>query len=693
LARQHQASTPYIFFSGTIGEENAVKALQRGASDYVIKDRPGRLVPAIRQALERVKNADSKAKVEEDLRESQDRYRQITENVADLIAVVDLAGRCVYNNQAYSNVLGEPESLRGTDSFGSIHPDDRTRMRKMFTETIRSGIAWNADHRFLLPRGAIRYIESRGSVLRDADGQAANVLIVSRDVTERRASELQLRKQASLLDRASDAIIATDLEHRVTYWNSSAERIYGWTASEVAGRDLREIGLAYDSGKFALASTQLAFKGEWRGNFWLRTRDGNMLQIEATWSLVLSSGGDSDSVLMIDTDVTEKIKLENQLLRADRMDRIGMLAGGVAHDLNNALAPIIMGAELLLQNPTDSRNIRIILNIERSVQHGAALVRQLLAFARGGDGEYAEVRVDALMEDAKQLLGQSLPRNISLKVECIRPLWPIYADATQIKQVLMNLCINARDALPNGGCLEIKAENMTVSADLARLHPGARQGSHVRISVWDNGTGIPPEILEKIFDPFFTTKAIGKGTGLGLSMVVGIVKKHSGFLTVESSVGRGTVFQLNFPAMLQSQLPSTKSRDPYNGEKCRERILLIDDDSQVRDTYRLVLEREGYQVATASDGSAGLAEFGKEGEPASVVIVDMRMPGMDSMEVIAAIRARKHGQPIVAISGFTDPKLSAELAALNPSIECLAKPIAVDDLLGALRQMIEAAGP
>ena len=474
LSRQLQPQVPYIFFSGTIGEENAVNALQRGATDYVIKDRPVRLVPAIRQALERVENAASRNRAQDALRENQDRYRQITENVADLIAVVDLNGRRVYNNPAYRTVLGDPEKLRGTDSFQTIHPDDRERVRSVFTETVRTGASWYTGYRLLPADGGVRYIESRGSVLRRADGSIANVLVVSRDVTEHRAAELKLRKQASLLDKASDAIIATDLGHRITYWNASAERIYGWTAAEVMGLDLREIGLGFDVTRFALARTQVSFKKEWRGNFSLRTRSGEILQVETTWSLVAGPEGESDSILLIDTDVTEKRKLENRVLRSDRMDSIGMLAGGVAHDLNNALAPIIMGAELLRLNPTDPKNSRIIENIERSGQHGAALVRQLLTFARGGEGELIEVHVEELIEDAKILVGQSLPRSISLNAECGLRLHPVQADATQVKQVLLNLCINARDALPEGGRIDVLAENTTVPDDVASHHAGAK---------------------------------------------------------------------------------------------------------------------------------------------------------------------------------------------------------------------------
>lgn len=423
LAREHAPSTPFIFLSGAIGEERAIEALRRGASDYIIKDRPGRLVPAIRQALQRKDEAE-----------------------------------------------------------------------------------------------------------------------------RRRRAEAELRNQAALLDKAKDAIVATDISHRIAYWNATAERIYGWTSAEVFGRTLGEVGVGYDASALNQARTQLLAAGEWRGEFRLRTRAGQPIHVESTWSLVLGDDGQPRSILCIDTDVTEKKKLEAQLLRADRLESIGMLAGGVAHDLNNMLGPILMGIDVLRSSLTNPAHVDLLASVESAAQHGAALVRQLTTFARGGEGEHGEVDVVPLVADVRHLLQQSLPHVIKVGAVCADSLWTIQADPTQIKQLLLNLCFNARDAMPQGGRLEIRAQNTLVAETMARLYPGAQPGPHLLLSVSDTGTGIPPEILEKIFDPFFTTKVVGKGTGLGLATVAGIVKSHGGFLKVESQIGQGTVFQLFLPA-------------------------------------------------------------------------------------------------------------------------------------------------
>ncbi len=560
LVRQRQLEIPFIFFSGTIGEENAMEALRCGATDYIIKDRPARLVSAVQGALEQ-------------------------------------------------------------------------------------------QHEFQL----------------------------------RQRAELRLHEQAELLDKARDAICVTDLAQRITYWNASAERLYGWTAAEAIGRQLGELDLGYDAARFAAAHAQLLASGEWRGTFRLRNKNGDTLQVESTWSLVLTDKGKPRSILFIDTDVTEKMRLETQLLRAGRLDSIGMLAGGVAHDLNNALAPILMGSELLRLSVADPKNLRLIETIETSAQHGAALVRQLLAFARGGEGERAEIRMAALLEDVPKLLRQSLPRDIALEVSCAESALPILADATQIKQLLLNLCLNARDAMPEGGRLEVKARNTTVDSDLARLHPGAQPGPHLLVSVQDTGTGIPPAVLEKIFDPFFTTKSVGKGTGLGLSTVAGIVKSHGGFLQVESQVGHGTVFRLFFPGLLQSPPATARPVQPLAEGGRGETILIIDDDANVRDTFRLLLEKAGYQVATAEDGEAGIAAFATQRNDIAVVITDMMMPGLSGRQVVTALRALAPSVRIIAVSGFSGADENPpEVAAM------LAKPVNVAQLLGTLRRVIAA---
>lgn len=696
MARSRFPDTPFVFLSGTIGEERAVEALKGGATDYVIKDRPTRLIPAIRQAFALVAEADRRRKMEADLRANEERFRQITENVVELIALLDLGARRLYANPAYRELLGEAAVAPGTDGFGEVHPDDVARARAVFTEAIRTGATQRTEYRLRLANGAERQLESHASVLRDGSGQVGNLLLVSRDVTARRESEARLREQASLLDRARDAIVATDVDHRIAYWNASAERLYGWKAGEVFGHRLDELGLGFDRARFAAARAQLLASGEWRGDFRLHTKTGETVLVESTWSLVVESDGRPRSILYIDTDVTERKKLETQLLRAQRMESIGTLAGGVAHDLNNVLTPIILSIELLSAKLTSEEDQRLIEKTKASATHGAALVQQLLAFARGADAKRTRIDPAMALVDLQPLIRQSLPPAIQLVLPAGARAWPILADATQFNQVLINLCINARDAMLHGGRLEIATANVNVDVALASANPGAKSGPYVRISVIDSGTGIPPSIVDKIFDPFFTTKAAGKGTGLGLSMVAGILKSHGGFVQVESELGRGATFHLYFPATPEPVSPIVRSDDPAPIRGGGEGILLIDDEPVVRDTLQMLLQRAGYRVFAAGDGNTGIAEFDRRRQDIALVITDMMLPDQIGTEVVKSLRRRHATLPVIAISGMMASGDFDELLDLQPAVECLSKPLSPAVLLGAVRKTMRAgalAGP
>ncbi len=685
LARERLPETPFVFLSGTIGEERAVEALKRGATDYVIKDRPTRLVPAIRQAMALLDEASRRKRTEVALRENEERFRQITENVVELIALLDCEGRRLYSNPAYRELLGEAAVRVGSDVFADVHPEDQTRARAAFAQAVATGISQQVEYRLKLSDGSERQIESHAVIVRDGNDRIASVVLVSRDVTARREAESRLREQASLLDRARDAIVATDLEHRIAYWNASAERLYGWKAGEVFGHRLDELGLGFDAARFAAARAHLVATGEWRGDFRLRTKTGETVLVESTWSLVVEADGRPRSILYIDTDVTERKKLETQLLRAQRMESIGTLAGGVAHDLNNVLTPIILSIELLATKLTSDEDRRLIEKTKASATHGAALVQQLLAFARGADAKRTRIDPATALQDLRPLIRQSLPSSIELILPTGDKPWPIQADATQFNQVLINLCLNARDAMPHGGRIEVATRNVTVEPALAIVNPGTRAGPFVRISVIDNGTGISAAIIEKIFDPFYTTKAAGKGTGLGLSMVAGILKSHQGFVQVESEPGRGATFHLYFPAVPEP-VPAIVREEPTAAGGTGEGILLIDDEPVVRDTLQLLLQRAGYRVFPAGDGGAGVAAFERHNHEVALVITDMMLPDQIGTEVVKTLRRRRAKIPVIAISGMMGSGAFDELLLLEPAVDCLAKPLSPAVLLGAVRR-------
>jgi len=378
-------------------------------------------------------------------------------------------------------------------------------------------------------------------------GYEAKLVLVN-DVTQRKLAEDRIHEQAMLLDLAHDAIFVRDLEGNIQFWNKGAESLYGWTTSEAVGNTVAKIFSRIDGVSYEVEEKALMEKGEWSGELHGHTKGGQEVIADSRWTLLRNESGAPRSVLVINTDITEKKKLESQFLRSQRMEGIGTLATGMAHDLNNILAPILMSAGTLRWELSAEDRELAITRIEMSVKRGAEIIQQVLTFGRGVTGERVAVNPVALMQEMTQIIGQTFPKDISIVLDAREDVWPITGDKTQIHQVLLNLCINARDAMLKGGKMTLTAQNIVVDEHYPVLHAPARPGSYVLLAVTDTGCGIPKANLERIFDPFFTTKEFGKGTGLGLSTVLGIVKSHQGLVAVDSELNQGTTFKVLLPA-------------------------------------------------------------------------------------------------------------------------------------------------
>jgi PAS domain S-box-containing protein len=505
--------------------------------------------------------------VEGHLRESEEQFRLIAENVADMIAVLDLDGKRIYSSPSYRSILGDPESLKGTDSYREIHPDDREKVKRVFQETVRTGVGQRIEYRMVSKDGSLRTIESKGSVIKVGDGETSRVVVVSRDVTE------------------------------------------------------------------------------------------------------------------------EKL-LAAQFLRAQRMESIGTLAGGIAHDLNNVLAPIMMAIEILRDKIPSPGGQKILTTIETSAKRGSDIVKQVLAFGRGVTGDRILVQLKHVVNEVAKIAHETFPKLIEIKTDIPRDLWTVSADPTQMHQVLLNMLVNARDAMPHGGTLSISAENVNLDAGHSRTQPESTPGPYVSIVISDTGTGIPADIQGKIFEPFFTTKEIGMGTGLGLSTTLAIVKSHGGFINLTSEVGKGTTFCIHIPATGTASgeaLASVKADLPMGHG---ELILIIDDEAAVREITKETLEVYGYKTITASNGAEGVALFAENAKDIKVVITDMMMPVMGGEAVIVALHKRDPGVKIIATSGLTDKrKIVTPPHAGAPGF--LAKPYTAEALLKALAAALE----
>ena len=472
---------------------------------------------------------------------------------------------------------------------------------------------------------------------------------------DRRRDEERLREQAALLDLAADAIFVRDLDHRLTYWNKSAERIFGWTAAEAVGRSALELLVRQDGARYLDALKSVIELGEWSGELTHVSKAGVEVTLQSRWRLVRDAEGLPKSMLVINSDITERKKLESQFLRAQRLESVGALASGIAHDLNNVLAPILMSVGLLDDLVADATGKKLLETVRVSAWRGAELVKQILAFTRGVAGHRDVVQLQPLIAEIARILRETLPRGIQICTSGNKELWPVLADTTQFHQVLMNLCVNARDAMPGGGMLSIHAENVTLEARQVSGHEGAKPGRYLELSVADTGTGIAPESLEKIWDPYFSTKAPDEGTGLGLPTVRRIVEAHGGFITVESKLGEGTRFRAFLPAT--ATLPRVLCPDPAllvlprgRGEK----ILIVDDERAFQEITGAIFSKFGYHVLTASDGSEAVAIFAEHKGEIDLVVTDMMMPVLDGAATIRELRRLDPNVRIIAASGLSE---------------------------------------
>ncbi len=409
---------------------------------------------------------------------------------------------------------------------------------------------------------------------------------------------------------------------------------------------------------------------------------------EVRWIAVKSSlfhnpVDQSTRLIGIHMDITEKKQLEAQFLRAQRLESLGTLASGIAHDLNNILTPILAGVQLLpLRLPQiDDQSQRMLTMMEASAKRGAELIKQILSFARGVEGKRVSLQINHLIVEIRRIIQQTLPKSIEIETDLSHDLWTVSGDATQLHQVLMNLCVNARDAMPQGGTLQITAENRLLDQQDARIHIDARAGAYVIVTVADTGIGMAPDVLHRIFDPFFTTKEIGQGTGLGLSAVLGIVKSHGGFVDVRSEVNQGSQFKVYLPASQSSAMPPEQEQMPSKGQQ--ELILVVDDEVAICDIIRLTLETHDYQVIVATDGIEAIARFAEHKDQLCGVLLDMMMPSLDGLTTITVLRQLNPTVPIIAISGLNSTEIVAQTERMGLQ-GFLPKPFTTQELLQTL---------
>ncbi len=501
---------------------------------------------------------------------------------------------------------------------------------------------------------------------------------------QRRVAEQKIREQAALIEKAQDAILVEDLSGRILYANPSAERLYGWNLAGLQSDGFaRQVAVACEK-TLAEARQTARADGEWLGELEQTRRDGRKLIVTSRCTLIRNEQGEPQSLLFINTDVTEKKRLELEFFRAQRIEGLGALAGGMAHDLNNALSPILMGLQLLQKQHPDPETRRMLTVMEENTHRGADMVRQVLLFTRGRNGEKEPLALGVLLRELERTVQQTFPKSINVAALAPADLWPVLGNSTQLHQVLLNLCVNARDAMPKGGELTLAADNVELDAGEAGQIPGGRPGRFVMLIVSDTGTGIAPEILPRIFEPFFTTKAVGQGTGLGLSTTARIIQQHSGFLNVRSEPGSGASFEVYLPAASLAPRLEMKPVAPVASSHGQgELILVVDDELSVREMISLGLTTQGYRVITAADGAEGLARFESQAAEVRLILMDTDMPVLDGESAVKLLRTLAPVIPIILMSGELDSH-PEDGAAVK-----LVKPFQLEDLLHAVAQGLD----
>ncbi|MGB3137917.1 MAG: ATP-binding protein, partial [Nodosilinea sp.] len=520
-----------------------------------------------------------------------------------------------------------------------------------------------------------------------SSGQVTHFVAFQRDVSDRKRSEQTLKEQAELIDIATDAFLVRDLDSRLLFWSRGAEQIYGWRASEVMGQNVDQLLNSEPSLQVQTAWQTVLSRGEWQGEILKRTRSNDSRTIESRWTLVRDSFGNPTAVLSVDTDVTERKQLEAQFLRAQRLESLGTLASGIAHDLNNILTPILGIAQVLPHMLPEAKPavLDLVDILNKSARRGAALSQQILTFARGSASDFTALDIRHLLTEIKRFTEKTFPKSIAIRVSVPADLWMIMGDATHLYQVLMNLCVNARDAMSEGGVLSLTAQNLCLDDTGSRPYLDFSSGSYVVIEVADTGTGMPPELINKIFDPFFTTKEPGQGTGLGLSTVANIVKNHDGQLQVASQVNQGTRFTISLPAaQVRSSLSEEVTAMPTGSGAL---VLVVDDEPQIRYVTQALLESHDYRVLTACDGAEAIAVYKAHVADIDGVLMDMRMPNMSGTIALAALQQINPQLKAVMTSGVVSVNELSNRDDLTVHA-FLPKPYDIEELLQALHKAL-----
>jgi len=629
--------------------------------------------------------------------EREELFRLISDNAADMIAVVDMNGNRIYNSQSYSRVLGyNQEELKHSSAFEQIHPEDREKVQRAAADARQTGIGRTLEYRIRHKDGSWRVLESTASVIRGPSGEPQKLVIVNRDVTERREAAESLRQSESgfrsMVEDAPYGIFRCRSNGKLLSANPAFQRMLRYDlADELLQTNLVED--VFDSPSEFQKLKNLVDDGKEFKDVAveLRRKDGSKITVRCRGRNVSDHEGLASFDVFAE-DVTEKRILERQLQMAAKMEAVGRLSGGIAHDFNNLLGVIIGYSQLFKKKLDPESPLREHAEeIEKAGQRAAALTRQLLAFSRQQVLKPAVLNLNDLVSDMVKMLPRLIGEDIAVSTSLAADLGQVKADHGQIEQVIMNLAVNARDAMPSGGELRIETANREFDQAYTRHHPGARPGLYVMLSVVDSGMGIDAETLAHIFEPFFTTKEVGKGTGLGLATVYGVVKQSEGYVWVDSAVGKGASFQVFLPRVDEEQ----SIQFPTRGQEAKtaggsETILLVEDSEPLRKLTQSFLESNGFAVLVAQDGEDAVKIEAAAARKIHLLVTDVVMPGINGRVLAERLRLNQPEMKVLYISGYTDSFIAIH-GVLERGMTLLNKPYTENELVQKVRETLRAA--
>jgi PAS domain S-box-containing protein len=682
---------PFLFVSGTIGEEKAIECIKKGARDYIIKDRPKRIISSIINIL----------KEEEAKKELKRSESELNKTAGFLSLLIESMPVSIYSSKAdgnYSSTFVSANITKITgysaEDFilnpdfwsGNVHPDDIKNVFSGIGELFEKGYHEH-EYRFKISDGSYKWFYDFQRLVK-IEGEEPKIVGVWQDISERKLKEQEISKQntllTSILEATNDAILVLNLKGEYESYNNKFLEIFNISPALAETKDSKNI-LEYAARQlinpedFLSASDETYSQTEKYFYDTLYLNNGKI--IERNSNPFILEGNIAGRVWSY-RDITEKKKLEDDFLRLQRVENIGAIANGIAHDLNNVLSPILMASEYFDIMLEDEDSKSFIAIIEKSVNHATDLIRQILSFGRGANETVYNIKTNSLIANIIYMIKSTFPKTIRITQDFADNLWDISGNQTELNQVLMNICINARDAMPKGGSLKISTRNNSFEHE-----PGVKSGKYIEISIADTGEGIPPEIIDKIFDPFFTTKDTGKGTGLGLDTTQRIIKNHGGFIKLKSEPGIGTEFKIYLPTEKSGAISNISIDSNKIPSGNNELVLVVDDELSIREMMKATLEVYNYRVLTAAQGMEAISIYSANKDEVRVIFVDLVMPLFDGVDTITVLREINPKSKIIALTGLAEGR---NILGNPEEFPILQKPFAGEQMLITLNEVLKS---